>query len=753
MKRDHSKLLCDISELSALFTDTSNLDGLLQNIVEMVSQHMDSDVCSIYLYYEEPNELVLRATKGLALSSIGSVRLKPGEGLTGVAFQELRTVLEGDAVKNPNYKHIENIGEERFASFLAVPILRGQTRIGVMTLQSERKNFFSADDAGVFRAITSQMATIIEMAKLLISLQRQGPVPAGEKNAPKMIKGRVGAEGFAYGEAVLIAAPSWEDFAVKGIDKPMTMDDLHAAVAATEKELSWMQRQIEEKLFDVASLIFSAQILMLKDHVFLGSMEDLVRDGMHPVEAVRRVVHDYAGRFARMPNNFIREKQYDVMDVGRRLLDNLAGSCDRAAQLSGKIIVARELLPSEALKLKSQNVAGIVLLSGGVTSHVAVLARSFNIPLIIADAPALLEVPNGTQILLDGVMGNIFLNPDKDVLEKFREQQALRAASAQVHTTVKPETRLKDGVRVHLMANINLIGDAVVAEDYRAEGVGLYRTEFPFIVRNDFPAEEEQYVIYRRLVEMMKGRELTFRTLDIGGDKMLSYYDHSKEANPFLGLRSIRFSLKHKEIFVQQVRAILRAAAGSAGQGVRIMFPMISSVEEFLAAKAVVMDCVKELVSSRTAHQLRPVIGMMLELPSVVELMDEFARHADFFSIGTNDLIQYTLAVDRTNDKVADLYMPHHPAVLRSLAKITAAAIRHGRDISICGDMAHDPRYIPFLMGIGIRKLSLDARYIPKVQARLNSLDTVKAAAHTKTILAMTRADEIEWALKAMEND
>ena len=183
------------------------------------------------------------------------------------------------------------------------------------------------------------------------------------------------------------------------------------------------------------------------------------------------------------------------------------------------------------------------------------------------------------------------------------------------------------------------------------------------------------------------------------------------------------------------------------------MFPMISSVEEFLAAKAVVMDCVKELVSSRTAHQLRPVIGMMLELPSVVELMDEFARHADFFSIGTNDLIQYTLAVDRTNDKVADLYMPHHPAVLRSLAKITAAAIRHGRDISICGDMAHDPRYIPFLMGIGIRKLSLDARYIPKVQARLNSLDTVKAAAHTKTILAMTRADEIEWALKAMEND
>jgi phosphotransferase system enzyme I (PtsP) len=259
-------------------------------------------------------------------------------------------------------------------------------------------------------------------------------------------------------------------------------------------------------------------------------------------------------------------------------------------------------------------------------------------------------------------------------------------------------------------------------------------------------------VIYRKLVEMMKGREVTFRTLDIGGDKMLSYYDHSKEANPFLGLRSIRFSLKHKEIFVQQLRAILRAAAGPAGQGVRIMFPMISSVEEFLEAKAMVLDCARELGSARIAHQAKPLVGMMLELPSVVELIDEFAAHADFFSIGTNDLVQYTLAVDRTNDKVADLYNPHHPAVLRSLEKITASALRHGRDISICGDMAHDPRYIPFLVGIGIRKLSLDARYIPKIQARLAALDVAQAVKHAREILKMTRVDDIERVLKAMES-
>ena len=415
-------------------------------------------------------------------------------------------------------------------------------------------------------------------------------------------------------------------------------------------------------------------------------------------------------------------------------------------------MVARELLPSEALKLRSQNVAGIVLLSGGVTSHVAVLARSFNIPLVIADAPGLLEMPEGTPVLLDGNIGNIFIAPDQAVVEQFREQQALRAAAAKAHTVVKPETRLSDGVRVHLLANINLLGDAVVADDFRAEGVGLYRTEFPFIVRSDFPAEEEQYVIYRRLVEMMKGREVTFRTLDIGGDKMLSYYDHSKEANPFLGLRSIRFSLKHKEIFIQQLRAILRAAAGPLGRGVRIMFPMISSLEEFLEAKAMVAACERELTAAHVPHQAKPVVGMMLELPSVTELIDEFSAHADFFSIGTNDLIQYILAVDRTNDKVADLYNPHHPAVLRSLEKITASALRHGRDISICGDMAHDPQYIPFFVGIGIRKFSLDARYIPKVQARFGTLDTAKAVAHARELLGMTRTDEIARALKVMES-
>ncbi|MBF0486503.1 MAG: phosphoenolpyruvate--protein phosphotransferase [Candidatus Omnitrophica bacterium] len=727
MKRDHSKLICDIGELTTLFTDTSNLDTLLQKIVEMISLHMEAEVCSIYLFYEDTAELVLRATKGLYKDSIGKVKLALGEGLTGLALSELRPVCEGDASKHPNFRYFSGIGEEKYCSFMAVPILRGQTRIGVMTLQSEKKNYFTPDDITVFRAITSQLANTIEMAKLLISLEN--PAVKETRFTPavqlKFIKGLVGAEGFAFGEALVLSAPSLDDIDLSESSKALTLSDFHRAIREAERQLEDMQHKIETKLFDVASLIFSAQILMLKDHALIGAMEALVKAGDRPEKAVKKVITEYVSRFDRMSNEFLREKRFDVIDLGRRILENLIGVCDRHEHYDGKIVVARELLPSDALKLSSQNVAGIVLLSGGVTSHVSVLARSLNIPLVIANDTRLLDLKEGVQVLLDGAMGNVYIAPDKDVVAKFREKEALKAGIAQVKNKLLDKTHTKDGVRVTLLANINLLGDIAVAREYKAEGIGLYRSEFPFIVRSDFPTEEEQYVIYRRLVETTKGHEITFRTLDIGGDKMLAYYNYSKEANPFLGLRSIRFSLKHKDIFIQQIRAILRASFDTE---VRMMFPMISSVDEFYTAKMIVMDCLHDLKSQGLAHQRAPLIGAMIELPSAVELIEELATEAGFFSIGTNDLIQYILAIDRTNEKVADLYVPHHPAVLRALKRIVDAAKKYKRDISVCGDMAHDVKYLSFLIGIGIRKLSLDARYLPKVQEKITGLDSREAA-------------------------
>jgi phosphotransferase system enzyme I (PtsP) len=377
-------------------------------------------------------------------------------------------------------------------------------------------------------------------------------------------------------------------------------------------------------------------------------------------------------------------------------------------------------------------VGGLVLLSGGVTSHVAVLARSLDLPLLIVDEPRLLDLADGTRVVLDGNQGNLYVGPDAAVEQKFREKEELRLAARQVGERLSDETHTRDGTRVHLLANINLLADLEVARFYKAEGVGLYRTEFPFMIRGDFPTEEEQFRIYRRLVEGMRGREITFRTLDVGGDKMLSYFDYGAEANPFLGLRSIRFSLRHRDLFLQQVRAILRASWDAE---VRIMFPMISSVDEFQSAADVVTECRAALAAEGVPACSQVRVGMMLELPSVLELMDELAARAEFFSVGTNDFIQYMLAVDRTNEKVADLYLPHHPAVLRGLERAVSAALRRDRDVSICGDMAHEPRFVAFLLGIGIRKFSLDARYLPRIQERIATVDLAEARAFAARLL------------------
>jgi phosphotransferase system enzyme I (PtsP) len=282
----------------------------------------------------------------------------------------------------------------------------------------------------------------------------------------------------------------------------------------------------------------------------------------------------------------------------------------------------------------------------------------------------------------------------------------------------------------------------------KVEGIGLYRTEFPFLVRSSFPSEEEQYIIYKKLTNIMHDKEITFRTLDIGGDKIISYYDYGTEKNPFLGMRSIRFSLRHKDVFVAQIRAILRAGAEAK---LKIMFPMISSLDELLEAKRLVHESMSNLCKENIPYNRDPKIGMMVELPAVLEIIDELSQEADFFSIGTNDFIQYMLAVDRGNEKIAHLYQPGHPSVLRALKKVVDAAKNNRIGVSICGDMVHEPKYIPYLLGIGIREFSLDVRRLPKIQDHIRNIDLAVAVERTKNILRRKTVCDVEFDLKENE--
>ena len=306
-------------------------------------------------------------------------------------------------------------------------------------------------------------------------------------------------------------------------------------------------------------------------------------------------------------------------------------------------------------------------------------------------------------------------------------------------------TETKDGVRIKLMANVNLLKDMEVLRQLSCDGIGLYRSEFPFIIRRNFPTEEEQFFVYRKLVEGAPTRDITFRTLDIGGDKIPTYWEPAKKENSFLGLRSIRFSLKHRDIFIQQIRAILRAGADC---DLKIMFPMIFSLEEFLEARGVVMECVAELDKSGGAFNSHPKIGMMVEVPAVVEIIDEFAQIADFFSIGTNDLVQYMLAVDRTNEEVARYYIPHHPAVLRAIKRVADAAKAGAKDLSVCGDMVNNARYLKFLIGCGIRTLSMNPIYLAENQKIISGIDVASAEALTIRLLAKGDIGTIEDELR-----
>lgn len=742
---DHIKLLCDISEINHLFRDSVSVESFMQRTVEMVAKHLDTDVCSIYIYDEDEKMLYLKATKGLSVESVGMVSLKLGEGLTGQSLKELRPICVSNASKHPNYKHFDAINEEPFENFLAVPIRRGVTQIGVLVLQRREKRVFKEEDVLACKVITSQLANIIENAKFLFSMH-DAPAQKVKVAAPiesKFVRGKVASEGFALSRAKVLDRQKSFDFLFDtSFQQRYTLEDFDTAVKATADQLRQLQKRVEEKLSDAASLIFASHLLILKDHEFVGAMRGLIEEGANPPTAVVSVAKKFIDIFSAQDKGFVREKIQDIEDIVVRLIGNIVAEMEDVGDFRGSVVIAKELYPSDLLMLSSDDVKGVVLVSGGVTSHLSILARSLQIPMIIANDAKMLKVPDNTNILLDAEAGNCYLNPTDEVIAGFEERNQAREKISAQKADVKPQTLTSDGTQITLLANINLISDLNHALELKCEGIGLYRTEFPFIIRSDFPSEEEQFVTYRKLIDGIGNKPAIFRTLDIGGDKILSYYHDAKELNPSMGMRSIRFSLQNPDVFAHQIRAMLRAGAGA---DLGIMFPMISSLDEFIEARGIVHNCISELAGQGAEYNSAPRIGMMVELPSVLNLIDVFAKEADFLSIGTNDFIQFMLGVDRTNENVAGFYQPFHPSVLRALKQIVAGGNRNKADVSVCGDIPLNEKYIAFLLGIGLRTLSVEPAYIPRIQDMINSIDIERAREFSEELLGQdTVAKTIE---------
>lgn len=746
--REHLGLLASTGEIATLVAGSANIQSFLDRAVEMVSAHLDADVCSIYLYDDAHGDLVMRANRGLNPDVVGRLRLKLGEGLVGRALKELRPIYEPKASQNPNYKFFPEAGEDRFETFLAVPIQRGVEKIGVLVVQRERAASFSEADIIAMRVLTAQLATAVESARVLLSVSAESSAAAPDEDpgpTSAVFRGQSVSRGCAIGDARVMRRGS----AASVLDRQRNRDvpteakrTLEEAVERTERQLIHYQETLGERLPEAASMIFEAHLMMLKDVSFVGKIRARVEEGMMLPRAVAETATEYIALFESSRHDYLREKARDVEDLAVRLLEHLCERSDDAdPESAAHIVIARELLPSDILRIAQGNVQGIILASGGATSHVSILVRSLGIPTVIANAPDLVSLKDGVRVIVDAESGSVHVHPGDDVVASYErrrlaEKEVLSHAGQMLDTT---ETR--DGVRVKLLANINLLSELNLAMELRAEGIGLYRTEFPFLVRQSLPTETDQESVYRHLMSRVADRPVTFRTLDAGGDKVLSYFDSAREENPALGLRSTRFSLKYPEIFDQQLRAILRASAGRSD--VRIMFPMIGSLEELRAAQNRLDSCVAD-IACEGGSSFRPQVGMMVELPAVIEMADEFAGEVDFFSIGTNDFIQYMLGVDRTNDQVAEYYCAHHPSVLRALRRIVQAAGRGGIDVSVCGEMAHDARYVPFFIGLGVRTLSVEPIYLPRVQKAVNHFSLADARRYAELLLAQSSISRIE---------
>ncbi|MFP5440317.1 MAG: phosphoenolpyruvate--protein phosphotransferase [Gammaproteobacteria bacterium] len=720
-----------------------DVPSALALLVKRVRDAMGAEVCSVYLLDEAVSRWVLMATEGLKKEAVGKATMGIAEGLVGqVGLREEPINLE-DAFTHPKFQYLPEVGEEAFHAFLGVPVISQGKTLGVLIVQQRDRRRFDQSEEAFLVTIAAQLSGLVAHAR---ATARAAAIAEITPEHDKIFIGVAGSPGAAIGKVKVIYPPaeleSVPDRAVENIEQEVSR--LENALMAVRTEIRRLGERIAGQLRPEEQALFDVWLRMLDKNALGGEIVNKVRESGNWAEgSLRTVIMAHSESFKRMEDVYLRDRAADVRDLGLRVLAQLqARALPVLADFpDDAIVVAEEMSATTLMDLPRDKIRAIATVAGSATSHMAIVARTMGIPVVLGLSDLPLTQVDGRRMIVDGFRGRAIVDPGREFVGQY--EQIIRDEQNLVRE-LEPLRNLpastQDGHHVALMVNTGLLADVQRSLGRGAEGVGLYRTEIPFMVRDRFPSEEEQRNIYNQQLAAFAPHPVVMRTLDIGGDKMLPYFP-VEETNPFLGWRGIRITLDHPDIFLVQVRAMLKA--GAKLNNLRILVPMVTNVFEAEEAMHLVHRAWLEVREEGVDVEMPPV-GVMVEVPAAVFQARELAQRVDFLSVGSNDLTQYILAVDRNNPRVSGLYSGFHPAVLGALKHVVEAGHAEGKPVGICGELAGDPLATPLLMAMGFDSLSMNASSLLKVKWVVRNSTMAGARALLEEVLAMDNPQVIQ---------
>ncbi len=706
-----------LRRLREIMAEQTSAQSRLDKLVTVIATNMVAEVCSIYLR-RAGKALELFATEGLNKAAVHKTRMREGEGLVGLVAETAEPVNLSDAPADPHFSYRPEVGEDPYKSFLGVPIVRGGQVFGVLTVQNRAAVLYSEEEVEALQTVAMVLAEVVAQGGLFKLSELDEPELRADR--PRTFHGEGLAEGVGIGRAVL-HEPRVKVERMIADDPQEELTRLEAAIGSLRDAVDRMLESSELDLTGEGREVIEAYRLFAHDQGWRTRMRDAVRTGLTAEAAVERVQDEMRVRVQRLDDPVLRERLHDLDDLARRLLRHLAGDDGMQELPLNAVIIARAMGPAELLDYGRERLAGLVLEEAAATSHVAIVARSMGLPLIGSAEGITDSVRVGDSIVIDGDSGEVHLRPQAEIVAAFEMKRTLREqAQARFAALRELPAVTKDGVPIKLMMNAGLMLDMPHLDQSGADGIGLFRTELQFMIGETMPRLADQVKFYRAVLDAAGERPVVFRTLDLGGDKVLPYARWEREENPALGWRAIRIALDRPALLRYQVRALLMAAAGRI---LRILLPMVSNVDEFNRARALVD---RETERARLLGLDRPkqiLVGAMLEVPALAFMLPQLMRSADFVSIGSNDLLSLAFAVDRTNPRVSKRYDVLNPASLTLIRLIVNSSAEAHGDLSLCGEMAGKPLDAMALLGLGLRTLSMHPANIGPIKAMIRSMD------------------------------